>query len=243
MSVLSVLSVLVTGGSRGIGRAVVEALTAGGAAVAFTYRSDATAARAVEAATGARAFPLDLADRRRPDDLVAEVEAALGPLTGLVNNAAVRHQALLALTSDADWDRVIDADLGGVFRCCRAALRGMVHRRRGSIVNVASLAALHAVAGEAAYAAAKAGVLALTRTLAREVGKKGVRVNAVVPGFVATEMTAGLGADAVARLRGSECLPGGVEPAAVAAAVAFLLSDGARAITGQAVVVDAGAST
>lgn len=237
------MSVLVTGGGRGIGRAVVEALTAAGTPVAFTFRADEAAARAVAAATGARSFAFDLADRRRPDALVAEVEAALGPLAGLVNNAGGGpRRALLALTADADWDAVVETDLGGVFRCCRAVLRGMVHRRRGAIVNVASLAALHAVAGEAAYAAAKAGVLALTRTLAREVGKRGVRVNAVVPGFIATAMTAGLAPEAVARLRAGECLPGGVDPTAVADAVAFLLSDRARAITGQALVVDAGVS-
>jgi 3-oxoacyl-[acyl-carrier protein] reductase len=244
-------TVLITGGSRGIGRAVVEALTAaakagdGGGeweAVAFTYRSDEAAARALEAATGARAFPLDLADRSRPDDLLAEVEAALPPVSGLVNNAGLLRESLLALTSDADWDAVVDGNLGGLFRCCRAVLRGMMTRRRGAIVNVASLSALHGVAGQTAYAASKAGVLGLTRSLAREAGKRNVRVNAVVPGFVATDMTATLPAEAVQALRAGECLPAGASAAAVADAVVFLLSSRAAAITGQALVVDAGAS-
>ena len=244
-------TVLVTGGSRGIGRAVVEALAAAPAApdgtapaVAFTWRSQEAAAREVEAATGGRArgFQLDLRDRGRPDDLVPEVEATLGPIDGLVNNAGERREALLAMMGDDDWDAVVDANLGGMFRCCRAVLRGMLVRRRGAIVNVSSLSALRGVAGQAAYAASKAGVLGLTRALAREVGKRQVRVNAVVPGFVATDLTAGLPAAAVTLLRAGECLPGGVSTAAVADAVLFLLSERAAGITGQAVVVDAGAS-
>jgi 3-oxoacyl-[acyl-carrier protein] reductase len=244
-------TVLVTGGSRGIGRAVVEALAAAPAAggepalaVAFTWRSREAAAREVEVATGgrARAFHLDLRDRTRPDDLVAEVEAALGPLEGLVNNAGERREGLLAMMSDDDWEAVLDVNLGGLFRCCRAALRGMLVRRRGAIVNVASLSALHGVAGQTAYAASKAGILGLTRALAREVGKRQVRVNAVVPGFVATDLTADVPAAAAAALRAGECLPGGTSAAAVAEAVRFLLSDGAAGITGQTLVVDAGAS-
>jgi 3-oxoacyl-[acyl-carrier protein] reductase len=236
-------TVLVTGGSRGLGRAVVEALAAEpDARVAFTWKADETAARAVESATGARAFRLDLRDRARPDDLVAEVEAAVGTVDGLVNNAGLRRESLLALTPDEDWDAVVDANLGGLFRCCRAVLRGMMVRRRGSIVNLSSLSALHGVAGQGAYAASKAGVLGLTRALAREAGRRGVRVNAVVPGFVATDFTAGLPESAVAALRAGECLAQGVQPADVAQAVVFLLSDRAAAITGHALVVDAGAS-
>jgi 3-oxoacyl-[acyl-carrier protein] reductase len=252
-------AVLVTGGSRGIGRAVVLALTAaappfasadpadphGTPCVAFTWRTREDAARQVEEATGghARAFHLDLRDRTRPDDLVAEVEAAMGPIEGLVNNAGERREALLAMMSDDDWDAVLDANLGGLFRCCRAVLRGMLVRRRGAIVNVASLSALHGVAGQAAYAASKAGALGLTRALAREVGKRQVRVNAVVPGFVATDLTAGLPAAAVTALRAGECLAGGTTAGAVADAVLFLLSERAAAITGQTLVVDAGASS
>ena len=235
-----------TGGSRGIGRAVVEALLAAEpeGRVAFTFRSGEAEARALEEAAGgrARAFPFDLADRRRPDDLVAEVEDTVGPVAGLVNNAGRAHQALLALTSDADWDGVVDADLSAAFRMCRAVLRGMVTRRRGAIVNVSSLAALHGVAGQGPYAAAKAGLLAMTRVLAREVGRRNIRVNAVVPGFVATEMTSPLGPEQVAALRAGEVLPGGTPPAAVADAVVFLLSQRAASITGQTLVVDAGAS-
>jgi 3-oxoacyl-[acyl-carrier protein] reductase len=236
----------VTGGGRGIGRAVVEALLAAdpAALVAFTWRSGEAAARELEAAADgrARAYAFDLADRRRPEDLVAEVEAELGGLRGLVNNAGLRREAIVAMTSDADWDAVVDANLGGAFRCCRAVLRGMVARRCGAIVNVASLSALHGVAGQGAYAAAKAGLLGMTRVLAREVGRRGVRVNAVVPGFVATGMTADLPPAKVEALTAGQCLPGGVTAADVAAAVVFLLSEGAAAITGQALVVDAGAS-
>ncbi|MFL6261306.1 MAG: SDR family oxidoreductase [Thermoanaerobaculia bacterium] len=236
-------TVLVTGGSRGLGRAAVEALTAEpDTAVAFTWNSDAGTAREVEAATGARAFRLDLRDRARPDDLVSEIEEALGPLVGLVNNAGLRRESLLAMTSDEDWEAVLDANLGGLFRCCRAVLRGMMVRRRGAIVNVSSLSALHGVAGQGAYAASKAGILGLTRSLAREAGRRGVRVNAVVPGFVATDLTAGVPAEKIAHLRAGECLARGVEPADVAQAVLFLLSDRAAAITGQTLVVDAGAS-
>lgn len=240
-------TILVTGGSRGIGRAVVEALvaeTVPDRRVAFTFRGGEAAARAVEEASGgaARAFHLDLADRGRPEELVAEAEAALGPVEGLVNNAGIRRESLLALTGDEDWDAVVDTNLGGVFRCCRAVLRGMVVRRRGAIVNVASLSALHGVAGQAAYAGSKAGILGLTRSLAREVGKRGIRVNAVVPGFVPTEMTADLPQPAIDALRAGECLLGGVSAGAVAQVVLFLLSERAAAITGQALVVDAGAS-
>ncbi|MES1244380.1 MAG: SDR family oxidoreductase [Acidobacteriota bacterium] len=238
-------AILVTGGNRGIGRAIVEALVAGtDHPVAFTFSSSEDAAREVAAASGgrARAFRLDLSDRGRPDDLVSEVEEALGPVEGLVNNAGVRRESLLAMMPDEDWDAVLEVNLGGAFRCCRAVLRGMMVRRRGSIVNVSSLSALHGVAGQAAYAASKAGLLGMTRALAREVGKRGVRVNAVVPGFVPTDLTAGLPDAAVQMLRAGECLPGGVGAGSVADAVLFLLSDRASAITGQTLVVDAGAS-
>ena len=173
---------------------------------------------------------------------MGEVEAELGGLHGLVNNAGLRREGLLALTSDATWDEVVDANLGAAFRTCRAVSRGMVSRRSGAIVNLSSLSAIHGLAGDAAYAAAKAGLLAMTRVLAREVGRRGIRVNAVMPGFVPTPMTADLPAAQVEKLTAGQCLPAGVTAADVADAVVFLLSDRARAITGQTLVVDAGTS-
>lgn len=234
--------VLVTGGSRGIGRAIVEALVGQGRRVAFTYRAGHAAAESVvtDSRGLARAFQLDLADRQRPPVLVGEVEAGLGPIVGLVNNAGIQRSELLAMTSDASWDELLDVNLGGAFRCTRAVLPGMVTRRTGAVVNVASLSALHGVPGHSAYAASKAGMVAMTRCLAREMGRRNIRVNAVVPGFVSTDMTAGIPSEVIGRLRSSEVISGGTPATAVADAVAFLLSERAAAVTGQVLVVDAG---
>jgi 3-oxoacyl-[acyl-carrier protein] reductase len=234
---------LVTGGSRGIGRAIVEVLARDGWAVAFTWRSDEASARAVEATVpDARAFRLDARDRPRAATLVAEVESGLGPVAALVNNAGIQRDTLLALTSDEQWDEILDVNVGGVFRCCRAVLPGMISRRAGAIVNVASLSAVRGRPGQAAYAASKAAVVGLTRALSREVGKRGVRVNAVLPGFVATEMTGSLPPELVSELRAMESLKAGTGVRAVAEAVAFLVSERAVSVTGQTLVVDSGAS-
>ena len=235
---------LVTGGSRGIGRAIVRTLAADGWMVAFTWREreDEAQRLAGELGDAARPFRLDLLDRARPGSLVVEVEERVGPIAGLVNNAGVRHDALLAALPDDAWDELLDANLGGVFRCCRAVVPRMLSRRAGSIVNVSSLTAVRGVAGQAAYGAAKAGILGLTRCLAREVGSRGIRVNAVIPGFVPTEMVADAAPEKVAALRAAEVLPGGVTTVSVAGAVAFLLSDRAASITGQTLVIDAGTS-
>lgn len=232
----------VTGGSRGIGREIVERLVRDGWRVAFTWRAEEAAARDVEAACDGRAtgWRMDLFDPRAPATALAEIEERLGTVDALVNNAGHQHSELLALTREEDLQRLIDVNLAGAIRCCRAVVKGMVARRGGAVVNVSSLTALRGVAGQAAYGAVKAGLLGLTRSLAREIGRRGVRVNAVVPGFVATELTGELPSRAVELLRSQEALPYGVEAADVAAAVAFLVSDDARAITGQALVVDAG---
>jgi 3-oxoacyl-[acyl-carrier protein] reductase len=158
----------------------------------------------------------------------------------LINNAGTQHSELLALTREEDLQRLVEVNLTGAIRCSRAVVKGMVSRRRGAIVNVSSLTALRGVSGQAVYGAVKAGLLGLTRSLARELGRKGVRVNAVVPGFVATELTGELPERAVELLRSQEALPYGVTAADVAAAVAFLVSEDARAITGQSLIVDAG---
>jgi len=235
---------LVTGGSRGIGRATVEAMLADGWTVAFTYRTDEDAAREIEAASAGRArgFHLDVRDRARPGDLVNEIETSIGPLEALVNNAGLRRESLLAMTPDRDWDEIMDVNLDGVFRCCRAVLPLMMHRRRGSIVNISSLSAVFGVAGQTAYAASKAALLGMTRALAREVGKRGVRVNAVLPGFVPTDMTASIPEDVVRALRSHESLRRGTSAGDVANLVMFLISEKAAAITGQAMIVDSGTS-
>jgi 3-oxoacyl-[acyl-carrier protein] reductase len=236
--------VVITGGSRGIGRALVRVLVARGRRVAFTYASGEAAARSVEAECGglAKAWQFELSDRTRPGILVPEIEDVLGPIDGLVNNAAIRRDQLLAATGDADWDAVIDANLGGAFRCCRAVLPRMVSRRAGSIVNVSSLTAVRGVAGQAAYGATKAGLIGMTKSLARELGRRQIRVNAVVPGLVMTEMIADTPPEKLKELRAIEALPSGTTPDDVAAMIAFLLSDQAAAITGQAFLVDAGST-
>ena len=237
-------TVLVVGGSRGIGRAVVEALAAERTKVAFTWRGEESAARALEESLGgeARAFQFDVRDRRRPEALVEEIDRGLGPIDGLVYCAGMRRDGLLALTSDDDWDAVLDTNLGGLFRVCRAVLPGMLRRRRGAIVAVSSLSAVHGVAGQTLYASSKAGMVAMVRALARECGKRNVRANAVAPGYVPTDFVADLPERAVEALRATECLRRGTSVGDVAQAVLFLLSERAASITGQMLMVDAGAS-
>lgn len=241
MSVVADVTV-VTGGSRGIGRAVVEALVNLGKHVAFTWRSDERMARDVEQASAgmARGYQCDLRDRPRTAALVEEVEGTFGPILGLVNNAGIQTSSLLAMTTDRVWDEILDVNLGGAFRLTREVLRHMVSRRRGAIVNVSSLSALHGVPGHSAYAASKAGLVAMTRCVAREMGRRNIRVNAVIPGYVATDMTSDLPDHAVHALRSGEVLSGGTDLASVAAVVLFLLSDDAQSITGQSIIVDAG---
>lgn len=235
---------LVTGGTRGIGRAIVDALVTEEHRVAFTWRSDQALANEVERSSGGRAvaFHMDLRDRSRPASLVQEVEDKLGAIEALVNSAAIQHSKLLAMTSDELWDEVIDTNLGGAFRVCREVVRSMTLQRRGAIVNLSSLSARFGVAGHGAYAASKAGLVAMTRCLAREMGRRSIRVNAVLAGFVPTDMTSSLPDETVAQLREAECLPDGTAPVDVASAVVFLLSDRAAAITGQTLIVDAGTS-
>lgn len=233
---------LVTGGSRGIGRAIVDAVVDQGWIVAFTYHSDELSARAIVEGSGgkAHAFALDLSNRNGPGKLVPEIESSIGPIDALINNAGRRAQNLLAMTNDREWDDTLDVNLNGAFRCCRAVLPQMMSRRRGSIVNVSSLAAVAGVSGQTAYAASKAALLGMTRSLAREVGRRNVRVNAVLPGFVPTDMTSSLPEAIVKGLRSHECLARGTTAADVANLVAFLISDRSASITGQAIVIDAG---
>lgn len=211
--------------------------------MAFTYRQDRDGARQLERECRiSRAFPLDLADPSRTRELTDEIEDTVGPITGLVSNAGIHGEGLLAMTSDDEWQESIDTNLGGAFRLCRAVLPRMVSRRRGSIVLVSSLAAVRGLPGVTAYAAGKAGLLGMAKSLAREVGGRQVRVNAVLPGFVATAMTAHLTEERIHQLRAPECLPGGVSAREVATVIRFLLSSDSSAITGQALRVDAGAS-
>jgi 3-oxoacyl-[acyl-carrier protein] reductase len=237
---------LVTGASRGIGAATARALAADGWAVAVGYRSGADEAGAVvrdiESAGGrAVAIQGDVADPEAADTLFSAAEDALGgPVLVLVNNAGVTADNLSPALSDDDWDTVVNTNLSGAFRLTRRALRPMLRARYGRIVNVASVVGQRANPGQANYAAAKAGLVGMTKTVAAEVARRGVTVNAVAPGFIATEMTSGLGDDndllshVPARRAGT--------PEEVAACVRFLASEEAGYVTGSTLTVDGGLS-
>ncbi len=238
--------VLVTGGSRGIGRGIVTACAREGAGVAFTYVANEPAAAqtlAAARATGATVVALraDVTDAAAVAGAFEEAKRRLGGApTVLVNNAAVTHDALLMMTGEAAWDRVLDTNLKGAFLCCKAALRGMIAAKWGRIVNVVSPAAFLGKEGAAAYAASKGGLVALTKTLAREVARSGITVNAVSPGLVDTELVGGM---APARREETERrIPlgrlGAVDE--VAAAVLYLASASAGYDTGTTVHVDGG---
>jgi 3-oxoacyl-[acyl-carrier protein] reductase len=238
-------TVLVTGASRGLGRAIAVAFGAEGAHVVVGYRArgeDAAVTRAaVEAAGGsAEQAAFDVRDRRAVDAAVAGVLARRGAIDVLVNNAGASQDELFPLMSAESWDEVIAVNLSGVFHCARAVVRPMIAMGKGAIVNVASVAGLHASPGQANYAASKGGVVALTRTMAAELAPRGVRVNAIVPGLIATGMAARLDPRVAERKR--ERIPLGRfgAPDEVARAALFLASADASYLVGQALVVDGG---
>ncbi len=248
MSTLAGHRVLVTGGSRGIGRATALACARAGAAVAFNYsrgEDDAEADDTLAAlrATGVRVHAAqgDVADAAAVTALFGELREALGGAPDvLVNNAAVTHDALLMMLPEAGWKRVLDVDLTGAFLCCRAALRGMIARRWGRIVNVVSPAAFFGKEGASAYAAAKGGLVALTKSLAREMARHGITVNAVSPGFVETRLIREL--DEAKRSELERQIPLGrfADPDEIAAAIVFLASPAASYLTGTTIHVDGG---
>jgi 3-oxoacyl-[acyl-carrier protein] reductase len=234
-------SALVTGASGGIGAAIARSLHAQGAAVVLSgTRQDAL--DSLNAELGQRAFvcPADLRDPGEPDALVEAAERAAGPLAILVNNAGMSRDGLALRMSDADWQAVLDIDISAPFRLIRAALRGMVRRRAGRIINISSIVGATGNAGQANYAAAKAGLIGMTKALAQEVASRGITVNAVSPGFVVTQMTERLSEQQRARL--SESIPLGRlgRPEDVAAAVAYLASDEAGWVTGATLHVNGG---
>jgi 3-oxoacyl-[acyl-carrier protein] reductase len=232
---------LVTGASRGIGAAVARALAADGWPVGVNYRKDAEGAERVvkeieDAGGKAVALRADVSDHDAAEQLFAALEERFGPVLVLVNNAGMRADALSPQLDDEDWERVLDTNLSAAFRTTRRALKGMLRARYGRVVNMSSVVGQRANPGQSNYAASKAGLIAFTRTVAAEVARKSVTVNAVAPGLVDTELTEGIGErllDAVPARRAGT-------PEEVAACVRFLASDEASYVNGTTLTVDGG---
>ena len=233
---------LVTGGSRGIGRAIATALAEGGARVAVVARDGDRASMAADQlpGTGHAGYSCDVADPRQCAATVAAVTKGQGVVTILVNNAGITRDGLLLRMKDADWDEVMQVNLKGAFNMTRAACRGMMKSRSGSIINVTSVVGLIGNAGQANYAASKAGLVGFTKSVARELAGRGVRCNAIAPGYIETAMTAGLGEKAAEGLRARIPMGRLGQPADVAGVARFLAGPEARYITGQVLSVDGG---
>jgi 3-oxoacyl-[acyl-carrier protein] reductase len=226
----------VTGGSRGIGRAIAVELARAGAAVVIGYRSAADEAESVATEIGGRAVQADVADAEQAKTLVEEA----GEIAILVNNAGLTRDGVLARMTDADWRDVIETNLSSVFYTCRAASRGMMKRRAGAIVNISSIVGLRGNWGQTNYSASKAGMIGFTKSLARELGSRGVRANVVAPGYVKTRLTDELPEEARGAMLGNTPLGRLGDPEDVAGAVRFLCSDEASFITGEVLLVDGG---
>jgi 3-oxoacyl-[acyl-carrier protein] reductase len=234
---------LVTGSARGIGAASAQALADSGWPLAINYRSDADGAEAVAKAIGdaggrAAAVQADVCDPDAVAELFRAVEERFGPVLVLVNNAGTRADALSPQLGDDEWDRVLETNLSAAFRVTRRALKPMIRARFGRVINIASVVGSRANAGQANYAASKAGLIGFTKTVAVEVARRGVTVNAVAPGYVETQLTDGVGnglLDAIPARR-----PG--RPEEIASCVRFLASDEAAYVTGTTLTVDGGLS-
>ena len=238
---LSGRTALVTGSTRGIGRAIAEALAGAGARVAVVGRDQAKAAEAAAAiGGGAQGFAADVGDPASITALVENVEKAFGQIDILVNNAGLTRDNILFRIKDDDWDTVLDANLRGAFLAIRATSRGMIKRRWGRIINIASIVGITGNKGQANYAASKAGLIGLTKSVAKELGSRNVLVNAVAPGFIETDMTAAMTPEARAALSGQIPLERLGSPTDIAGVVTFLASEYAAYITGQTLVVDGG---
>ena len=232
---------LVTGSTRGIGRSIASTLAAAGARVAVVGRDRANAqAVAAELGDAHRGFGCDVSDPTQVAALVAAVEEQLGSCDILVNNAGITRDNLMLRMKDDDWDAVLDANLRSAFVAIRAASRGMMKRRWGRIINITSVVGLMGNKGQANYAASKAGLIGLTKSVAKELASRNIVCNAVAPGFIQTDMTDAMTAEARAVLQGQIPLERLGAPGDVAQAVAFLASDMAAYMTGQVLVVDGG---
>ena len=235
---------LVTGASRGIGRAIAKALAAEGALVVLAARDAAKLAEAVGEIAGAggraEALALDVADRSSVEAAVAHVLSAHGRIDHLVNNAGVTRDNLLLRMKDEEWQQVLATNLTGVFLCTQAVLKPMVRQRSGRIVSITSVVGLGGNAGQANYAASKAGIVGFTKSVAREVASRGITANAVAPGFIETDMTAAMSGKARESIAGAIPMGRVGQPEDVAGAVVFLVSDAAAYVTGQVLAVDGG---
>jgi 3-oxoacyl-[acyl-carrier protein] reductase len=242
---MSTKGAIVTGGTRGIGLAIAKRLADDGWNLVVTYRSDEEAAKACEqelAATGS-SVKVVAGDVSNADDagrIIEEGLAHLGKVDALVNNAGITRDTLMMRMSEDDWDAVIDTNLKGAFLLSKAVMRPMLRARAGRIVNLTSVVGLVGNAGQANYAAAKAGLIGLTKTMAKEVGSRGITVNAVAPGFIDTRLTEVLPEELKQQLLKQTPLGRFGTPEDIAGAVAFLLSDDATFITGQTLTVDGG---
>ncbi len=237
--------VLVTGGTRGIGRACAARFARAGAKVAICGRGQDTtqaAAKALSEETGGKVegYKADIANASEVDAMIEAASEGLGPISILVNNAGITRDGLLMRMKNEAWSEVLETNLNGTFYCCRAACRGMMKARYGRIINVSSVVGVRGQAGQTNYAAAKAGLIGFSKSLAQELAPRNVTVNVLAPGFIETDMTADFTEDAREKLL--EKIPAGREgsPDEIAAAVAFLAGDDASYITGHVLCVDGG---
>jgi 3-oxoacyl-[acyl-carrier protein] reductase len=227
---------VVTGASRGIGSAIAVELGRAGASVVVGYRSGAEEAAAIASEIDGRAVQVDVADPEQAKSLVDEA----GEVDILVNNAGLTRDGLIARMPDEDWRAVVETNLSGTFYTCRAAARGMMRRRGGAIVNITSIVGLRGNPGQTNYVASKAGIIGLTKALARELGSRGVRANAVAPGYITTRLTDVISEEMRGLILTNTALGRLGSPEDVAGAVRFLCSDEAAFITGEVLLVDGG---